>query len=1561
MDAKLLTAAFISAIACLFALYFVTRKHRVEGFSVTGAIPGGAIDKSSTPLQYRYETPHARYDASPKSLYGMSQDSEKFMPSVTGNARRTSVITSTPNRRILKGDTSKISVASGNATPAVNFGGGSGSGSGGVASGNATSPVNSAGGSGNGVVTSTNGSSAVNSGGGSGNGVVASTNGSSAVNSEVEGGSGANVAESANMGCIFDWPDVSDEPLVIGDGAWNFTKHRDAVPCSHEEILPANGVRFGSELGGVDYIASCTSACVADDKCHGMVIVGDTCTMYTVKDDERGFKRSVGHNLFRKTAACLELKTISAVPSGAFGRAAAAVFDGYEPCEYSVINFSGAGLVDENYRRDLETTLEITSGDSTRSCAAMCQARPECEGYIVKKDDENAQCDLFRQTPGAMRKLKKSPGYTTVYTANVDGLQHSLFGGKVNAISATEPHCKIWDQYSGGVRVEKLIRDAFRKDNEEYKIVLHGVDCGDTKKVILLYDKDHIDIDASQPGVGSEIEVHSFRGLFLAFRGDVHSPPKLKLDSKDIPTAAGPDGAGRLVSLDGPLVEGENTGYLCRVSKRAKETELSISWNVQPAVWRHGYVRFTGFVLTKDLAVKIKNSLNIDNVTSVANNEGDPGMFVWATSDVAKWISDAGTIAINSMPIPEPDPFFTAEPNIVIGVGRTANSTAWIYKIYMDPAAIKSDAKKEYVALVSKSHPTRCLTRDEVDGMTVRQCSGVDSQMFHLSSIGDHLKLRLKGDNAMCVADVDGSLSIAPCELRQTSWLPGTGYPTEWFHLQGSQNDSHFVTHQPSDAKAVIALAIGGAGQMWQTKKQEDLALDVVSLRTTNHTGKCLTEDGDSYSMLNCSGLPNQSFVLDPTRKGGLRIKGSDKCLKLGSDSSVTHADCDEESSALETGFIGDNYTFSRAGVYLGHAVESGLSVGGFLNIAEPLGNHTWFTTSIANVNSTPLDQGVYWIVNGTNAVFFSGAKFVMEPHSKALARVWNLSQTAGSNPDQYTLYYRDTSEAIVLYATSIESRPSASHSWTVIASPRPHRYWLVHNGSSIYWKPDSPLPQMTTFDSSNVDATVEFRQAPGDNLPPVSIVGQVDKDIEWYAKLYDSSGKVFHTVQSFNSPVLVDQSFDVSRIEFAKPDYNAYYWTDHSGPSSVNDATRGRQGPTKTLLNKKFHWIAIVLLGSTPESYHSILLYINFPDKKDTQEIHATQMNQVVTLKHANTKTSIGTFYGFDVYTWDAHEHEKPVDIYSSKANRKGPLANNATFTGMDYIAVVGFSELSKDPVLTMLVEGGGSQEVYEGQAGTVTELVDRNKPTTFILGAAFKTKYEYFYWDRAGKPYGVSDTDQRSGPFIDDITGVQHMDFVAFAKQGGTRGVATITWTGKGNTQQIVEKSDTVFHLLHSNTAFSIVVEPGYSAYLWDSGSAPSSVTDSRNMSGPYGSTQLKPSFDYIAIRQWHPESSAIAYLQFADGFVQKIDKYEVSTLLRNDEKHVLIIKEYNTALYWDRELSKIPNFGTDAPTKTFRFDNGIKVDYMYNVGSDKRANTWYMHDIPSKMNFVYMNPGG
>jgi hypothetical protein len=249
-------------------------------------------------------------------------------------------------------------------------------------------------------------------------------------------------------------------------------------------------------------------------------------------------------------------------------------------------------------------------------------------------------------------------------------------GGKMKTLSATQPHAKIWDQYSGGARIEKLVRDAYRTDNDDYKIVLHGVDCGDAKKVSLFYDRTAVVVDATQPGVGLPVEVHSFRGVFFSFGSDsLYAPPGLKLEGSEIPTAVGPDASGSIVSVEGPLSEDETTGYLCKLASG----ELSISWNNRPEIWSHGFVHFAGFLLTDDVATTIKNALRVENVTVT---QEEPGKFVWSSS-AARWKSGSD-FAIQSMRVPDPDPDSNAEPTILIGRGGAANAVSWIYRISID-------------------------------------------------------------------------------------------------------------------------------------------------------------------------------------------------------------------------------------------------------------------------------------------------------------------------------------------------------------------------------------------------------------------------------------------------------------------------------------------------------------------------------------------------------------------------------------------------------------------------------------------------------------------------------------------------------------------------------------------------------------------------------------------------------------------------------------------------------------------------------------------------------------
>lgn len=196
------------------------------------------------------------------------------------------------------------------------------------------------------------------------------------------------------------------------NGGVSFSRHVNAKPCAYRE------------LRSFDPLA-CEAACAADSGCHGVVFDDKgNCSLYASTGSSQAFSPKPGWVTQRKAgqgiagnaerprgnvnnARCVQFQHVEAksLPQSR----GAGVFENHEPCAYSLLDFQGSGLIDENYFGAVETktAIHIDDPQNTHACVAICKGTPGCEGVFVRETDNN-------MGPSALCHIAKSMSKTRV-------------------------------------------------------------------------------------------------------------------------------------------------------------------------------------------------------------------------------------------------------------------------------------------------------------------------------------------------------------------------------------------------------------------------------------------------------------------------------------------------------------------------------------------------------------------------------------------------------------------------------------------------------------------------------------------------------------------------------------------------------------------------------------------------------------------------------------------------------------------------------------------------------------------------------------------------------------------------------------------------------------------------------------------------------------------------------------------------------------------------------------------------------------------------------------------
>ena len=614
------------------------------------------------------------------------------------------------------------------------------------------------------------------------------------------------------------WPET--EVIVrIPDGSWSFSKHLKAAPCVYSEIKQYESPE------------NCKKDCHNNDQCAGMLMTETECTTYSVNaaDGDR-YRPSTEFDTLRKTAECKPLESVPASRDTNH----VGVFDGYEPCDYSVISFEPAGALRQNFIDSAENVLQITEPDVTTSCTATCSGLTDCDGFVV--DETTSTCTMFRHNKklrednsGCSERLRVKPstGKKTYYLKNVAGIEYSLMGGKRHDNPSTDtPHVKIWDQRDNLASVQKLVHDVFDVEHE-YTLVLHGVD--DAEELYGTSGRPQVAFKAGNNaktnlGPDTPADKFSFGGMKFGFIDGTGTLPMVMLDCNEVPAVVGPGRDGQLTQIGSDGQGRLKAGYVAQVSHTRT---LTVSWvsELLAGDWKHGYIQFTGFVLPKE--VTDRSWLMLDGVEFTV--EAD--RYVWTCDDTSRWTSET-KIAIRDMPIPPAEPSFAAEPTMVLGVGRTLASTVPIYSIALPDRskhAWESDAVTSIRLNATVQNPL-CMavalqSSDSFPYLSIAPCDGTSSQLFSLVPQGDKMKIKSKEDDRMCVADADdGKVSFLDCQLQETGWSYAST-PGGTFSLQSSKHNN-YVTARPGNNTVVGSKAVDVSNQQWIRYFMEPLPVD---------------------------------------------------------------------------------------------------------------------------------------------------------------------------------------------------------------------------------------------------------------------------------------------------------------------------------------------------------------------------------------------------------------------------------------------------------------------------------------------------------------------------------------------------------------------------------------------------------------------------------------------------------------------------------------------------------------------------------------------------------------
>ena len=584
-------------------------------------------------------------------------------------------------------------------------------------------------------------------------------------------------------------------------------------------------------------------------------------------------------------SACTRFEFVPARPA-TLGQGRAVFYD-HEPCHYAHLSFEGSGLIDDNYVGDVagKSTLHVNSPDNLMACVAMCEAKAECEGVLVRTTTggHGATCQLFNHDPNQPRSVTPAQGSRTVYVKPLAGLEFSLLGGKTEAaaagagvVSGDQMHAKVWDQYDDNARVEKLYHGGFAPDHE-YVMMIHGSGCSDS--TVLQVRHEPVAVQLSTVVSSDHVPAYMFRGVRFRFKefnpanasaAGLYGLISIRLgDGRRVPFVAGPDELGRLTVREEGHAVADMSGYHGSVAGGGNGRAFDLRWRQRPTTqeWRYGFVRMQGFD-ELDLPVADRLGLQLSDVSVVRSGS----TYTWSPAipdpSGVQWKSTSH--AIEGMKIPATAAGLTTEPVIVVGAGPAMDAVRPLYKITLDPP-LHSGPAPEFLPLRCVGRQ-KCLTHaalpvDSAPGVWEPSTQGNLEFKMDMQDLAGTLEgCRLECDNMEACEAATFDEDNKTCTLFSSNEKEQAQADTTRFYDKASASG-------PAPAQHKFSLD----GCTVSQKYQLNVMAGHVKIRSEEDPAKCLAAtSGSSNLMLAHCDEDASAWVSDTADNGAMRLMHRD-------------------------------------------------------------------------------------------------------------------------------------------------------------------------------------------------------------------------------------------------------------------------------------------------------------------------------------------------------------------------------------------------------------------------------------------------------------------------------------------------------------------------------------------------------------------------------------------------------------------------------------------------------------------------------------------------------------